>query len=252
MARIQLDDVCVNFDVRRHGRMTLKEFLVRGMFRRRVNPRMTVHALSHVSLDLHDGDRLGIIGHNGAGKSTLLKAMAGVYPPTTGRYERNGRVSALFDVTLGFEPDASGWENISYRGYLQGETPKSIRRQLKSIAEFSELGEHLDMAVRYYSTGMAVRLGFAIAASAEPEILIIDEILSAGDLSFQKKASARIRAMIDSARIVVLASHDLEALRGLCKQVVWMDHGQVKMLGPAGQVIDSYLAAVPQFQRAAA
>src|SRR5436190_20438067 len=137
MAHILLDNVGVAFDVRRHGRLTLKEFVIRGMFRRKVNPRITVQALDGVSFEINEGDRLGIIGHNGAGKSTLLKTIAGVYPPSRGRCEVHGRISSLFDVTLGFEPDASGWENIAYRGYLQGETPKTISRRMQQIAEFS-------------------------------------------------------------------------------------------------------------------
>ncbi|HWA98846.1 MAG TPA: ABC transporter ATP-binding protein [Pirellulales bacterium] len=240
MAHILLDQLGVSFTVRQHGRMALKEFVVRGMFRGKVNPKVVVQALRDVNIEVHDGDRLGIIGHNGAGKSTLLKTMAGVYPPTSGRCVTKGRISSLFDVTLGFEPDASGWENIAYRGYLQGETPRTIAKRIDAIAEFSELGDRLSMPLRYYSTGMTVRLGFAIATSIEPEILIIDEILSAGDIDFQLKARQRMISMIESARLVILASHDLAALEGLCDRVVWMDHGTVKMIGPASEVIAAY------------
>ncbi|MBS0208532.1 MAG: ABC transporter ATP-binding protein [Planctomycetes bacterium] len=240
MAHIRLDDVCVSFDVRRLGRMSLKEFVVRGMFRKNVNPRITVKALDALNFEISEGDRLGVIGHNGAGKSTLLKTLAGVYPPTHGTCDVNGRVSALFDVTLGFEPDASGWENISYRSFLQGETPRTIAKRIQAIADFSELGQYLDMPVRYYSTGMTVRLGFAIATSVEPEILIVDEILSAGDRAFQEKARRRMETMIQSAQIVVLASHDMSALQGLCNRLIWMDHGRVRMLGPTEQVIAAY------------
>src|SRR5262249_13620667 len=161
MARIELDQVDLTFRLRRHGRITLKEFLVRQMFRRSINPMIEVRALQDVNLRVREGERLGILGHNGAGKSTLLKVLAGIYPPTAGRRSVEGRISSLFDIALGFEPDATGWENISYRGYLQGETPRSIRSKVQAIADFSELGPFLDMPVRYYSAGMMIRLAFS-------------------------------------------------------------------------------------------
>src|SRR5262249_1826508 len=151
--------------------ITLKEFLVRQMFRRSVNPVIEVRALQDVSLEINEGQRVGIIGHNGAGKSTLLKLLAGIYPPTKGKRLVEGRISSLFDIALGFETDASGWENIYFRGFLQGETPKSVRAKMQPIADFSELGEFLNMPVRYYSAGMLVRLAFSIATAIEPEIL---------------------------------------------------------------------------------
>jgi ABC-type polysaccharide/polyol phosphate transport system ATPase subunit len=242
MAHIVFDKVGICFEVRRLGRTTLKDYVVRGLFRGRVNPKRTVQALSDVSFEVRDGDRLGVIGHNGAGKSTLLRAIAGVYRPTSGSAHISGRIYSLFDVTTGFEADATGWENIAYRSYLQGETPRTVAPRLQAIAEFSELGEHLDMPVRYYSTGMIVRLGFAIATSFDPEVLIVDEILGAGDRDFQKKARQRMEAMIRQARLVVLSSHDLAALAGLCDRIVWIDHGRVRMIGPAAEVIAEYSA----------
>jgi ABC-type polysaccharide/polyol phosphate transport system ATPase subunit len=240
MAQIVFDNVGVCFEVRRHGRTSLKDYVVRGLFRKRVNPRITVRALNGVSFTVREGDRLGVIGHNGAGKSTLLKTIAGVYRPTGGHIEICGRIHSLFDVSAGFEPDGTGWENIAYRSYLQGETPRTVGQRLQSIAEFSELGEHLDMPIRYYSAGMIVRLGFAIATSFDPEILVVDEILSAGDCSFQKKARLRMEAMIRQASVVVLSSHDLPALAELCDRIAWMDHGALRMIGPPETVIAAY------------
>ena len=197
MARIVLDEIGLTFRVRQRTRLTLKEFLVGQMFRRSVNPILEVHALSGVSLKVEHGDRIGVIGHNGAGKSTLLKTLAGVYQPTRGKMVVDGRVSSLFDLALGFEMDATGWENIAYRSYLQGETPRTVRGKRQAIAEFSELGDFLNTPVRYYSAGMLVRLAFAIATSIDPEMLLIDEVLSVGDLAFQAKARARMNEMVD-------------------------------------------------------
>ena len=199
-----------------------------------------------INLAVDEGDRLGIIGHNGAGKSTLLRLLAGVYPPTAGRRQVTGHICSLFDISLGFEQDASGWDNILYRGYLQGETPRTIRSKVQPIADFSELGEFLDMPVRYYSSGMKVRLAFSIATAIEPEILIIDEVLSAGDMAFQVKARERMLALMSSARAVIVVSHDLSALKLMCDNVLWLDHGKMHMLGPAESVIEAYSEQVKQ------
>src|SRR5262249_19438833 len=168
MARIELDKVSLTFRVRPHGRITLKEFLIRQVARRSSAPVMKVRALQDVSLQFSAGERIGIIGHNGAGKSTLLKLLAGIYPPTKGKRIVEGKISSLFDIALGFEADANGWENIAYRSYLQGETSKTIRPKIQPIADFSELGDFLNMPVRYYSAGMLVRLAFSIATAIEP------------------------------------------------------------------------------------
>jgi ABC-type polysaccharide/polyol phosphate transport system ATPase subunit len=249
MVAIDLESVSLDFTVRRFKRLSLKEFLVRGMFSKAANPVIHVHALSDVSLQVAEGERLGVIGHNGAGKSTLLKLLAGIYPPTVGSRTVNGRISSLFDITLGFEADASGWENIYFRSYLQGETPQSIKGKVQEIADFSELGEFLDMPVRYYSAGMMIRLAFAVATAIEPEILIVDEVLAVGDLAFQQKATNRIRAMMAQARLMVIVSHDLDRLKQLCSRVIWMDHGSVKMDGPPVDVVTAYQR---HFHRAAA
>jgi ABC-type polysaccharide/polyol phosphate transport system ATPase subunit len=252
MARIELDNVSLTFKVRAHGRITLKEFLTRGMFRQSVNPMIEVRALQDVSLSFKLGQRIGVLGHNGAGKSTLLKVLAGIYPPTRGRRNVVGRISSLFDITLGFELDASGWENISYRGYLQGETPASLRSKIKAIGEFSELGQFLDMPVRYYSAGMLVRLAFSIATAIDPEILLVDEVLSVGDLSFQQKARQRMTDMMAKAQLIVVVSHDLESLKKMCDQAVWMDHGRVRQFGPVADLVAAYSQAVHGEQRQAA
>ena len=252
MAGIELNNVSLTFRVRRHGKISLKEFLVRHIFHRSLNPMIQVEALRDVSLRINEGDRLGIIGHNGAGKSTLLKVLAGIYPPTSGERIVNGQISSLFDIALGFEMDASGWENIGFRGYLQGETPKTIRNKLQSIADFSELGDFLNMPVRYYSAGMLVRLAFSIATAIEPEILLVDEVLSVGDMAFQEKARQRMRDMMAKAQLIVMVSHDLESLAKFCDRGIWMDHGRARMTGPIHEMIAAYTASVHQTQNQAA
>jgi ABC-type polysaccharide/polyol phosphate transport system ATPase subunit len=252
MAGIKLENVSLTFKVRQQGRITFKEFLVRQMFRRSINPILKVRALRDVSLQFNEGERVGIIGPNGAGKSTLLKLLAGIYPPTKGQLTVEGRISSLFDLALGFEMDASGWENIYYRGYLQGETPRSVRAKMQGIANFSELGDFLNMPVRYYSAGMLVRLAFSIATAIEPEILLVDEVLGAGDMAFQVKARQRMQDMMSKARLIVMVSHDMESLSKLCERCVWLDHGQVRQVGPTPSVIGSYTNSVKHGQIQAA
>jgi ABC-type polysaccharide/polyol phosphate transport system ATPase subunit len=246
MTLIHLDNVGLRFQVRRFGRISFKEYMLHGLFRPSKRPTFDVQALEHIDLQIEEGDRLGIIGRNGAGKSTLLKLLAGIYPPTSGRRTVIGQVSSLFDLSLGFEADASGWENMLYRGFLQGETPRSMRPKIQPIAEFSELGDFLNMPVRYYSAGMMVRLAFSIATAIEPEILIIDEVLSAGDLEFQEKARRRMQSLMSSARAVIVVSHDLAALNLMCDRVMWLEHGRVQAIGPAAEVIAAYTNQIMQ------
>jgi ABC-type polysaccharide/polyol phosphate transport system ATPase subunit len=240
MSRIELDHVSMTFRVREQYQITLKEFLLRGMYRRLRNPLLRVRALQDVCLRFDDGDRIGIIGGNGAGKSTLLRLLAGIYTPTRGRRTVLGRVSSLFELSLGFEMEATGRQNIVYRGYLQGETPRSIRAKMEEIADFSELGRFLDVPVRYYSAGMMVRLAFSIATAIEPEILLVDEVLSAGDMAFQEKAQKRMRDMMAQAKIIVIVSHDMGTLPRLCETGVWLDRGRARKVGPIRDVIAAY------------
>jgi ABC-type polysaccharide/polyol phosphate transport system ATPase subunit len=252
MARIELYKASLTFRIRPLGRITMKEFVLRHVFRRTPNSMMDIHALRDVSLRFTDGDRIGIMGHNGAGKSTLLRVLADIYPVTGGRRLVEGRISSLFDIMLGFEGEESGWENIRLRGYLQGETRRSIRAKLQPIAEFSELGNFLNMQVRHYSSGMMFRLAFAIATAIEPEILLLDEVFSVGDLAFQHKSRQRMRDMMEKARVLVMVNHDLDTLAGVCNKGVWMDHGQVRQVGPIRDVIAAYRESVLSVQPKAA
>lgn len=240
MRRIELEKLSLTFRVRRYQRVNIKDVVVNRMLHRAVNPVLEIEALKDIDLTVEDGDRLGIIGHNGAGKSTLLRLLAGIYPVTAGRRTVTGRISSLFDLALGFEPEANGWDNMLFRGYFQGETPTSIRGKLRAIAEFSELGEFLDTPVRHYSAGMLVRLAFSIATAIEPEILLIDEVLAAGDMAFQIKATQRMNELFDRAQAIVIVSHDLAAVERLCNRAIWLDHGQIRRSGPTAEVIAEY------------
>jgi len=251
MARIELDNASITFEVRPQQRLTWKDFVLKGMFWPGSNPVVRIAALQEISLVVGEGQRLGVIGHNGAGKSTLLRMLSGVYPPTSGRRLVEGPISSLFDVALGFELNATGYENILFRGYQQGETPRSIRAKVPEIATFSELGDFLNLPLRCYSAGMLVRLGFAIATAIEPEVLLVDEMLSAGDLAFQEKARLRMRQMMTRARLIVLVSHDLDAIAQICQQALWLDHGRVRRLGPAAEIVAGYIQHVSGAQEQA-
>jgi len=222
------------------------------MFLQRRNPKTTITALEDINLRLGDGQRLGIIGANGSGKSTLLRLLGGIYTPTSGRRRVRGKVSSLFELSLGFEMEANGWQNIMRRGFLLGEKPRTLRAKVQEIADFSELGKFLDIPVRYYSAGMLVRLAFSIATSIEPEILLVDEVLCAGDLSFQNKARQRMADMIQKAHIIVVVSHDLARMPSLCDQAIWLDKGAIRCAGPVKDAIAAYQNHVKGRETAAA
>jgi len=248
MPRIEVNSASVTFTLQPTRQLTLKEYLLQGLFRGSLNPNpcVAIHALSDITFSARDGDRIGVIGHNGAGKSTLLKLLAGIYTPSRGSCSVEGRICSLFDITLGFEPDATGWENIEYRAYMQGETPAGLRAKRESIGAFSELGEFLNFPVRNYSAGMRMRLAFAIATATDPEVLLIDEVLAVGDMAFQAKARARMRELMSASRLMVLVSHDLSTIAETCTHVLWMKRGRVVRAGPPAEIIQAYCDHVAQ------
>tara|TARA_R110000868_G_scaffold47354_6_gene155468 strand:+ start:7531 stop:8235 length:705 start_codon:yes stop_codon:yes gene_type:complete len=201
---------------------------------------MQVEALRGVNFELVDGDRLALVGHNGAGKTTLLKVLAGVYPPTHGRVEIEGSLTPLTDLSLGMDPESTGYENIIFRCIFIGMTFREARESMDVIAEFSGLGEFLKMPVRTYSTGMAMRLAFAISTSIEPDILILDEMIGAGDQTFVQKAQERVQSLMARTKILVMASHNVSILKKLCNKAIWLEHGLVRDYGSLDGIIEAY------------
>lgn len=199
-----------------------------------------VHALKNISLQIRGGERVGLLGHNGAGKSTFLKTVAGLYPVSGGTVEVHGEVRSLFDLSMGFEPDATGRENILYRGLLLGLTPAFMRAKEASIVEFAGLGEFIDYPIKTYSAGMQVRLAFAISTAVGGDILLLDEVIGAGDANFMAKAKVRIAALIEQAEILILASHDFGALSSLCSRGLVFHHGEIIFDGAINDSIAEY------------
>lgn len=200
----------------------------------------SIEALKDISIDIKSGERVGLIGPNGAGKSTLLKVMAGIYPPTKGWAKTSGKVCPLFEMATGFEMNQTGWDNIRIRGMLLGMTPPEIEEKLGEIEEFSELGDFLDRPVRTYSSGMFIRLAFTVSTCFTPEVLLIDEIIGAGDLSFANKAKQRMRSFIERGEILVFSTHNLELLANFCERTIWLDKGVIVLDGCTKEVLHEY------------
>jgi lipopolysaccharide transport system ATP-binding protein len=239
MARIHLDHVDLEFRVGAERHDTLTTMVRRGLARRRTEAR-TVKALSDLSVTIKAGERVGLIGHNGAGKSTLLKVMAGIYPPQRGTVTTIGHVCPLFEFVTGFEMEATGWENIRTRALLLGMSPREIDEKIESIAAFSNLGEFLDIPVRHYSAGMFVRLAFATSTAVDPQILLLDEVMAAGDAAFIASARQRMNELMMRASVVVFASHSLDVLPSFCERAILLKHGRIVADGPTASVVQLY------------
>ena len=201
---------------------------------------VTIRALNDVSFSVEEGDRVALLGHNGAGKSTLLKVLSGVYKPQSGEVLIDGKVSTLFNPRLGIDQTATGLENIMLRGLILGFSTKVIQEHVESIAEFSELGPYLEMPVRTYSQGMLLRLAFAINTTIEPEILLMDEWIGAGDKDFLKKSEERLKQFVKNTGILVVATHNLNRVKKLCNKAIVIHQGSVSRFGPSDEVIQEY------------
>ena len=235
MASIQLSNVSLDFPIYSLNARSIKKQLVRvstgGRVTGQEQNRIIVKALDSISLTFSDGDRVGLVGHNGAGKSTLLRLLAGIYVPTTGSLQVEGNVSALLDVMLGIDHESTGYENILLRGLLYGYSKQQIKAMQGEIAEFTGLGDYLAMPVRTYSSGMLLRLAFSVATSIAPDILVVDEIVGAGDADFMEKAKIRMNELVGRTNILVLASHSDEVIKQFCNKVIKLDAGKVVYYG---------------------
>lgn len=234
MAHLTFDNVSIRYPIYNARAQSLRHQFMRiatgGKIAAEAGQTVAVTALDGVSFELKSGDSIGLVGHNGAGKSTLLRTMAGIYTPDSGRVIREGRTATVLEIGSGMDPELSGYENILRMGMLMGIPLKEMRTKIPDIEEFTELGDFLSLPVRTYSSGMTMRLMFAVATSGQPEILLVDEMFGTGDAGFQERAKARMRDLIANAEIFVFASHDHTLLGELCDRVFELSHGKMTHL----------------------
>jgi lipopolysaccharide transport system ATP-binding protein len=245
MTLVTAKNIVVEFPIYDVAHRSLRKELVNattgGRIARDSGNRVTVRALDGVTFTLKPGDRVGLIGHNGAGKSTLLRVLSGIYEPVQGELLVQGRVASLFELSPSMDNEASGYEYIHLRGLLMGQTPKEIRNKVDDIAEFTGLGAYLDMPVRTYSSGMQLRLAFAVSTAVDADIILMDEWLDVGDKEFQPKAITRVEELVVRASILVVASHDPQLLRGVCNRIFRLEHGKVAEVG-IGEIAETRAA----------
>ena len=246
MALVRFKNVTVDYPIFTSHTRSIKTALFSRLGGRLAshNNTVIVRALDDINVELNSGDRLALIGHNGAGKTTFLRVASRVYEPQSGSVDIQGKVSSFTDLTLGMDIEATGWENITFRCIVMGLTFAEARELAPAIAEFSELGDYLDMPVRTYSTGMFLRLAFAISTSVHHDIIVMDELIHTGDASFIAKSQKRLHEIIGNASIFLLASHLIGMVSSLCNKALWLEHGRIKALGPAAEVIEAYQASV--------
>lgn len=240
---VKFENVNLTYDLYLDKTNNIKEYIINKITQRRpVSKAMEkVDALKNITVEFRQGDRVGIIGRNGAGKSTMLKVISGIYKPTSGKVTVSGTIQPLIEIGAGFDPEFTGRENIYLNGYMLGFSKEQIRKKEQEIIEFAELGEFIDVPVKYYSSGMSVRLAFTIATSIEPEILAFDEMLSAGDIEFLQKAKARMDTLITKAKMLILVSHDLAMIKSLCTKVMVFHQGQICFTGTPDDAINFYI-----------
>ena len=238
MSMIKVDNVSVCYKTMYDRASGLKEFIVSLL--KRKNKYEEFWALRDVSFEVKQGETLGLIGHNGAGKSTMLKVISRIIKPTGGSITVRGNVVPMLELGSGFDFDLTGRENIFLNGAILGYSKAFLEEKYDEIVEFSELGQFIDLPIRNYSSGMIMRLAFSIASVVNPEILIVDEILAVGDDNFQQKSRARMMELMSGGTTVLFVSHSLDQIREMCDRVVWLEHGQVKAIGPADEICDMY------------
>jgi len=249
MASIELRDVSVSFPIYSAGTRSLKNIVLSATTGGRIGDdegHVIVQALDRVSLSLSEGDRIALIGHNGAGKTTLLRVLAGIFEPLVGAVRIEGKVTPMFDINLGIDPESTGYENIFLRGLYLGLTKSEILARIEDVATFTELGSFLNLPVRTYSAGMQARLSFAMATCIDPEILLVDEGIGAGDAAFLEKANERLQKFIQRAGILVLASHAEDLVRRFCDQAIVISHGRIICRGTIEEGLRVYRESAGQ------
>ncbi len=239
---VKVDGVSITYRTTFERKPTLKQALVR--FGRGERAVREVQALKDVSFEVANGTSMGIIGANGAGKSTLMRAMAGILPPTQGSIEVWGKASTLLALGVGFNQSLSGRENIVLGGLASGLSRKEVEARADDVAEWTELGDFIDMPMRTYSSGMSARVGFSVAVHMKPDILMIDEALSTGDAKFREKANAKMSELRDSARAMFLVSHGLNSIKEMCTEAIWLNKGELMMRGEPDEVVNAYMRFV--------
>lgn len=235
---LKVDDVSMKFNLSKEKVDNFKDYIIK-MIKREIRYN-EFWALQNVSFEINQGDRVGILGLNGAGKSTLLKVIAGVFKPTSGTVTRNGKIAPLLELGAGFEPQYTGAENIYLYGAVLGYTKEFIEQKYDEIVKFSELQKFINVPVKNYSSGMRSRLGFAIATAVEPEILILDEVLSVGDAKFKKKSEKKVMNMFDSGVTVLFVSHSLAQVKRLCNKAMILDKGKLIAYGDIDEIAAQY------------
>ncbi len=236
---LKVEDVSIRFNLSKENVDNLKELIVKKLRGEKIRYN-EFWALKNINFELGKGDRLGILGLNGAGKSTLLKVIAGVYKPTTGKITRKGNMAPMIELGAGFDPNYTGRENIFLYGSVLGFPRDFLEEKYEEILEFSELGEFIDVPIKNYSSGMRARLGFSIATVVEPDILILDEVLSVGDAKFRKKCEKKMKSMFDHGVTVLFVSHSLDQVKRLCNKAILLDHGEMIALGDIDEVSKLY------------
>jgi len=241
---IKINKAFVRFKIYENKNLSLKEFFSRNFAKSTIHQDRYFDALNDISLEINPGERVGIIGRNGAGKSTLLKLICGIYPPSSGKVSVEGSIASLLELGAGFHPEFTGRENLYLNGAIMGFTEQQIKKVEEEVIQFSELTSFIDTPVKYYSSGMYMRLAFSMATAIHPDILILDEVFAAGDIGFVEKARLRMHEMVDKANILLMVSHDMDLMMELSSRVIWIDGGKIIEDGNPSRVIDCFRSFV--------
>jgi ABC-type polysaccharide/polyol phosphate transport system ATPase subunit len=238
--RIECRGVCKRFYYYSHRTTTLREWFIRAVMRRPLHVRSEEFILRDFNLRVESGEVVALIGRNGSGKSTALRLIAGIYAPTAGTIRVNGRLASVIELGVGFHPDLTGAENVELAAGVMGLGPRALRERYKEIVAFAEIGAFIEMPMKYYSSGMSARLAFAVSMCADPDVVLIDEVLAVGDEVFRAKCIDRLASFVERGGTILLVSHEMPTVAKLCQRAVWMENGRIRKAGPAAEVIAAY------------